>query len=194
MSPFLSDSETGKSVFFCCLVFFVAWAFRVFFLLFGRVRVLSFAVWAGAKNMNTPPPRPSGVFAVWAGGRVVIFGVCARGRGFIFAVWAGACFVLLFGRGACFFFCCLCEGACFHFCAGSCCFCCLGGVRVCFAAFWARGVFILLLFGRGTEVHSLTGLPGSSLRGPTTKKTKQQKQNTGSNRYPIGPNTHAFID
>ena len=51
-------------------------------------------------------------------------------------------------------------------------FCCLGG-----------GVFHFLLFGRGTGVHSLTGLPGSSLSDPTTKKTKQQakkKKNTGS--------------
>ena len=52
------------------------------------------------------------------------------------------------------FFCFLGEGASF--------WCCLGGWRV----------FFVLLFG----VHSLTGLPGSSLRGPTTKQTKQQEQ------------------
>ena len=36
------NKTSGKSVcFFCCLVFFVVWAFRVlFFLLFGRGRVL----------------------------------------------------------------------------------------------------------------------------------------------------------
>ena len=38
-------------------------------------------------------------------------------------------------------------------------------------------MLFLLLFGRGTGVHSLTGLPGSALKGPTTKTTKQQ-QNT----------------
>ena len=34
---------------------------------------------------------------------------------------------------------------------------------------------LFLLFGREAGVHSLTGLPGSPLRGPTTKKTKQQQ-------------------
>ena len=48
-------------------------------------------------------------------------------------------------------------------------FCCLGGGRVDFFAAWA-----------GTGVHSLTGLPGSALRGPTTKKTKQQNKHTVS--------------
>ena len=60
---------------------------------------------------------------------------------------------------------------------------CLGGVRV-FLLFGPGGRVYFLLFGRageraclfcllfglGTGVHSLTGLPGSSLRGPTTKK------------------------
>ena len=57
-------------------------------------------------------------------------------------------------------------------------FCCLG---------WGGGggggclllgqvAFLFLLFGRGTGVHSLTGLPGSSLSDPTTKKTKKQKK------------------
>ena len=69
-------------------------------------------------------------------------------------------------------------------------FCCLGGGRVFFAV-WAGGIvfvfllfgrvaFFFLLFGRGTGVHSLTGPPGSSFRDLTTKKTKQQKKNTGS--------------
>ena len=75
----------------------------------------------------------------------------------MFAVWAGACL----------FFSCLSGGSCF--------FCCLGRVHFFFAV-WAGGMFFVSLFGRGTRVHSLTGLPGSSLRDPTTKKTKQQKK------------------
>ena len=53
---------------------------------------------------------------------------------------------LLFGPGACHFFFAVWAGACFF-----------------------------LLFGRGTGVHSLTGLPGLS-SDPTTKKTKQPKK------------------
>ena len=62
-------------------------------------------------------------------------------------------------------------------------------------AVWAGGVFFLL-FGRVTGVHSLTGLPGSSLSDPTTKKTKQQKKTRvpsewfrayGSTLNPINP-------
>ena len=45
-----------------------------------------------------------------------------------------------------------------------------------FFAVWAGGVFFFLLFGRGTGVHSLTRLPGSSLSDPTTKETEQQKK------------------
>ena len=171
---------------FCCLGFSGA-----FFLLFGRGRVLFFAVWAGAQALpkrprpnskkNTPPPLPD-VFFCCLGGWVCLF----------FAVWAG---------GACSVFCCLGGGACSFF-------CCLGGGRVFFSAVWAKGrvffsfavwaggrvlffavwaeacFFLLfgpgacffLLFGRGTGVHSLTGLPGSSLSDPTTKKTNQQKK------------------
>ena len=90
---------------------------------------------------------------------VLLFG---PGVVFFFAVWAGGVFFffLLFGPGGVFFL--LWAEACFFF------------------AVWAGGVFFLLLFGRVTGVHSLTGLPGSSLRDPTTKKTKQQKKNTGS--------------
>ena len=77
---------------------------------------------------------------------------------FFFAVWAVVgFFFLLFGPGGVFFF-----------------FCCLGG-GLFFFVVWA-GVVFFLLFGRGTGVHSLTGLPGSSLSDPTTKKTKQQKK------------------
>ena len=83
---------------------------------------------------------------------------------FCFAVWAGVViFVLLFGRWACSFF------------------CCLGG-DVFFFLLFGPGAFFFLLFGRGTGVHSLTRLPGSSLNDPTTKETEQQKKNTGSTR------------
>ena len=85
------------------------------FLLFGRVHVFFFAVWAG-------------------------------GGVFFFAVWAAAC--LFFG--------CLCGGACLFL-------CCLGRERVFVSAVWA-----------GTGVHSLTGLPGTSVRIPTRKKTNSQ--------------------
>ena len=51
-------------------------------------------------------------------------------------------------------------------------FCCLRGGRVFF-----------VLFGKGTRVHSRTGLPGSSLTGPTTKKDQTAKKKT---RVPRG--------
>ena len=88
-------------------------------------------------------------------------GVWAGGVFFFFAVWAGGVFFfLLFGRGACSFF------------------CCLGG-GVFFFLLFGPGAFFFLLFGRGTGVHSLTRLPGSSLRDPTTKETEQQKKKHG---------------
>ena len=74
-----------------------------------------------------------------------------------FAVWAGA--FLFFAAWA--------GGV----------FCCLGGVRVYFFCCLGGGRVFLLLFGRGSGVHSLTGLPGSSSSDPATKKTKQQKKN-----------------
>ena len=104
------------------------------------------------------------------GGGVFYF-FCCLGAGaclFFFAVWAGSvlifwlsvrvavCF-LLFGRGRVRFFCCLGEG------------------RVYLFAVWAGGIFFLLL-GQGTGVHSLTSLPISSLRDPTTKKDQTAKQ------------------
>ena len=143
----------------------------LFFLLFGRGRVVFFAVWAGAwappkqqkkkpqpkqpkkhTHTHTHPSLPS-VFvfllfgcSVWAGG-VFCFLLFGRRSCSFFAVWAGGVFfVLLFGRGSCSFFCCLGGGRVF--------FCCLGGRR---------------------EV-TLTGLPGWSLKDPGTKKTKQQKK------------------
>ena len=153
------------SCLFCCS------GFRVFFLLFGRGRGRrprpnskkntsppKRMKKKKKKNINTHPPHPSlFFFAVWAGGRV-----------YLFAVWAGGVFCfLLFGPGACFF-CCL-GGCMFVF------FCSLGGVLFVFWLF-GRGPCFFLLFGRGTGVHSLTGLPGSSLSDPTTKRTKQQNK------------------
>ena len=49
-----------------------------------------------------------------------------------------------------------------------------GGVTV--FAVWAGGVSFFWLFGRGTGVHSLTGLPGLSSSDPTTKKTNRKKE------------------
>ena len=122
-----------------------------FFLLFGRGRVVCFAVWAGApappqhQKTNTPPlkqqknkhaPAPSERFffcylggwsfflAVWAGG--VLFFCCLGGVHVFFAVWAGAG-----GWGGGRVFLLFGRCACFFF-------CCLGGV-----------VFFVLLFGRG---------------------------------------------
>ena len=72
----------------------------------------------------------------------------------VFAVWAGGwLFFLLVGRGACFFL--------------------LFGPGAC---------HLFLLFGRGTGVHSLTGLPGLSSSDPTTKKTQQQQKKHGFSR------------
>ena len=163
--------------FFCCLVLFVVWAFRVLFvLLFGRGRVFFLLFGRGPRprpnsKKNTPPPkqqkktrprpfRACFFFAVWAGG-------CA----YFFAVWAGCVFFfVLFGRGACFFFLLFGRGRVFFFCL------LFGRGRVVFFAVWAPGVFFFLLFGRGTGVHSLTRLPGSSLSDPTTKETEQQNK------------------
>ena len=154
-------------LFGCC--FFAVWAGACFF----------FAVWAGAR---APPnqqkktrlraqtakkqtrPRPFRACFLLLFGRVT----CAF---FFFLLFGRGCgggggggrsffFFLLFGRCACFFFVVWAGVACL-------CFCCLAGGRFCF-----------LLFGRGTGVHSLTGLPGSSSSDPTTKKTKQQKKKT----------------
>ena len=129
---------------------------------------LFFAVWAGAqappkqqKNKNTHPPKqqknkhapaPSErvFFAVWAGGRFffLFFFCLGAGRALFFAVWAGGVFFFFAVWAGCVFF----------------------------FAVWAGGVFFSLLFGRGTGVHSLTGLPGSSLSDLITKKTKQPKK------------------
>ena len=152
-----SQLDVGKSVYF-----FVVWSFLlfglfgcyffyclgggVFFLLFGR----------GPRprpnsKKNTPPPKQQKK-------KKKKKHAPAPSERVFFAVWAGGVFFfLLFGRG-----------------------------RVLFFAVWAGGVFFfllfgpgacfLLLFGRGTGVHSLTRLPGSSLSDPTTKETEQQKK------------------
>ena len=114
---------------------------------------------------------------------------------FFFAVWAGAwdrpnsnkkkhaprpfraCFLCCLGGGV-FIFLLFGRGG------GRICFCCLGGGVVFFLLF-GRGSCFVVLFGRGTGVHSLTGLPGSSSRGPTTTKTKQQKKKKA--RVPYNP-------
>ena len=91
-----------------------------------------------------------------------IFLLFGRGACFFFAVWAGGVFLfLLFGRGRVLFFAAWAGG-------------------VFFFLLFGPGAFFFLLFGRGTGVHSLTRLPGSSLSDPTTKETEQQKKNTGS--------------
>ena len=76
-------------------------------------------------------------------------------RVYLFALWAGESL----------FFCRLGGGLSFGCLGGGLFFCCLGGGRVYFFAVWD------VLFGLGTRVHSLTGLPG-----PTTKKTKPEKE------------------
>ena len=142
-----------------------------------------FAVWAGAqappkqqkkktrprpnskkkKKKNAPAPSERVFFLLF--GRVGVFIVLLCGR--------GPCFFLLFGRGACSFFCCLGWGVFF--------FLLFGRGRVLFLLFGPGACFFFfLLFRRGTGVHSLTRLPGSSLSDPTTKETEQQKKNTGS--------------
>ena len=90
-------------------------------------------------------------FFLFGRGRVSFFAVKAGGVFIFCCLGGGRFFCLLFGQGACYVFCCL-GWACFFF----------------------------VLYGRGTGVHSLTGLPGSSSSDPTTKKTKQQKNDTGS--------------
>ena len=142
----------GKSVYF-----FVVWSF----LLFGLFGCFFFAVWAWACFFfllfgRGPRPRPNSKKVntpTRPNSKTKKHARKGRGRVIFFAVWAGACSF----------------------------FCCLGGGRVLFFAVWAGRVFFLL-FGRGTGVHSLTRLPGSSLSDPTTKETEQQKKkkHTGS--------------
>ena len=158
------------------------------FLLFGRGRGPRPMVASAQTAKNITRPRPFRSFCVGCclgGGRVssfLLFGTC-----FFFAVWAGCVlFFCCWGGGVLVFFCCLGGGrvfsfllfvrvACFFFAVWAGCvlvFCCLGGGRFFFVAVWA-----------GAGVHSLTGLPGSSLSDPTRKKTKQQNKNK-----------HGFLD
>ena len=90
------------------LVFFVVWAFRLFFfcclgggvfvfLLFGRVGVFIFSVWAGDVFFF--------FFAVWAGGVFFCFLLFGRVRVLFLLFGRGSVFVfLLSGPGACFYF------------------------------------------------------------------------------------------
>ena len=116
--------------------------------------VFFFAVWAGAQappkqqKKKTPPPKQQKTKKKKATAPSELFFCClGGGRVLFFAVWAGAFF-----------------------------FCCLGG-GVFFFLLFGPGACFFLLFGRGTGVHSLTRLPGSSLSDPTTKETEQQKKN-----------------
>ena len=145
MNPILGQSRAqyGKSVYVV-----VVWSCLLFglfaccFLMFGPERVLIFAVWAGGGGRGVRGWMP-------------FFFFC-------FAVWAGDVFVFW-----CFLFCCLGGGA--FFC---CFFCCLGSgiVFLFFFFLFGRVAFVFLLVGRGTGVHSLTGLPGC------LQVTQQQKR------------------
>ena len=97
--------------------------------------------------------------------------------GCYFAVWAGGVFFFAVWAGIVFFFCCLGGGAC-SFCAV------WAGGAFFFLAVWAGSVFFFLLSGRGTGVHSLSGLPSSSLSNPTTKKTNHKKKH-GFRKAPL---------
>ena len=121
------------SGFFCCLCVSGVNCF----LLFGRVRALFSAVWAGARappkqQKNTSPPKQHKNERAFAPSKRVLFCCLGRWAFLIFLLFLrGACFfVLLFGRVAVFFF--FWEG-------GG----CLGGVVNLFAA-WAGGIFFLL--------------------------------------------------
>ena len=154
-----------------------------YFLLFGRGRgprpnSQKTRPRPNSKKENTPPPLPSVLFLLFW--RVVVF---------FFAVWPGGVFILLlFGWGSCFVFCCLGRGSYFVLLLGQgrdfLFAVWTGGVLNCFAI-WAVAWFLFLLFGRGTGAHSLTGLPGSSLSDPSTKKTKQRKKEEKKTRVPL---------
>ena len=157
-------------------------------MLFGRGRVLFFAVGAGAtplpkqqkithdpartaKKTKTRPPKQQKENLPHRSTPKLDFkqkceGAPRKGACCVFAVWAGCVFhFLLFGRGACFISCRL-GGCVFHFLlfgrGARFLFCCSGGGRVFFAV--------------RPETDSFTGLPGWALRGLTTKKTKQLKK------------------
>ena len=147
---------SGKGVHFCLLSgLCCCWGFSGIYFFAVWAGAFFFAVGAGAqappKQEKKTRPRP---FRAW----------------FLFAVWAAGCVYFFCWRRTCFFCCLGGWRFCFFFAvwAGACFFCCLGRGRV------------FLLVGRGTGIHSLTRLPGSSRSDPTTKATERQKQNTGS--------------
>ena len=177
---------------FCCLGFS-----GVFCLLFGRGRVLFCAVWAGAqappkqqkkitrprpnsKKKHTPVPSRRFFFCCLGGW------VCL-----VVAVWAGGVFFLLFGRGACSFFCCLGGGRVFFCCLGRgrvFLFCCLGRGACSFFCCLGGGVFFFLLFGpRACFFFAVWAGDGSSLtyrsawlvfKRPNNKKDQTTKKIT----------------
>ena len=146
---------------FCCLgfsgaIFFAAWAGACFFFLFGqepRPRPNS-----KKKKKTRPRPFRACFFLLFEWVVCSFFCCLGGGRVFVFTVWAGGVFFfLLFGRGRVLFL-------------------LFGRGRFFFLLFGPGACFFFLLFGRGTGVHSLTRLPGSSLSDPTTKETEQQKK------------------
>ena len=155
---------------FCCLgfsgvMFFAVWevACFIFFAVWARARALPKQQKKNThppkqqKNKHAPAPSERVLFSCLGGWACSLL-CCLDGGRVFFAVCAGGVF----------FVCCL-GGGVFFFAVWA------GGVLIFFAA-WPGGVGFFLLFGRGTGVHSLTSLPGSSSSDPATKKTKQQKK------------------
>ena len=141
---------------FCCLgfsgvIFFAVWAGACFFLLFGqgpRPR-------PNSKKKTRPRPNSKKKHAPAPSERVFFCLLFGRVDAFIFLLFGrgggggGRVLFLLFGRGACSFFCCLGGGVFF--------FCCLGG-----------GVFFFLLFGPGAcFFFAVWAGDGSSLTYPS---------------------------
>ena len=94
-----------------------------------------------------------------------MFFVLLFGQG-VFFFWLfrrGRDFLLLFGRGGCFF-------------------CLLGG--------WS---FFFLLFGPGTGVHSLTGLPGSSLSDQQQKRPNRKTNKKKTHTHTRSPTARCAI-
>ena len=131
-------------------------------------------------KINAPSSLPSVFcFAVWAGRRFCFFCCLCGVRVFCFAIWAGDVFFFFLG-------------------------CCLGGVRILFAAragsifffaVCARVVFSFVLFGRGACFfcclgggREFTHLPVCLARLHSTQQQKKdqtaKKKNTGSGYRP----------
>ena len=154
-----------------------------------------------AKKKTRPRPfRACFFFAVWAGGCVYLFAVWAGGVFFSAAIGLlsvrlscqGTSAAALMARQECAVFAAV-QKFHAHFAisgpqkggrsrnglgGGVFFFLLFGRGRVFFLLFGPGACFFFLLFGRGTGVHSLTRLPGSSLSDPTTKETEQQKKKT----------------